>query len=345
MFRAVGTFEGVASRAGRPMIPVGVSPMAAGRRALRIRAAANRRAPGASVGVPLRGARRGKGDGMLGVLMLGTLLDRFRPDSLRTRVEASIRRGTGLFRCEWLLGPEPLTPGTMQHLADDVSEWCRETMAETRRPYGIDQVALALACAVPGGEPIASTTFGVFRPVEFYLEDGVGARLGEYLRSLALDVLNDRGEQPIRFAVALFSWGDVARETVFSDRTDGLDRAQGHPAPAVRDRRRSAQSAHPPPRVPRRAAASRRRPGRHFGAAPPPAERGRADCGRARQASPSVARGGFQPSCGPWAEIRPERSRHASVEPLDRWHPVPRSRATPHGGHCLAGCLGLRSHG
>lgn len=157
--------------------------------------------------------------------MLGTLLDRFRPDSLRTRVEASIRRGTGLFRHEWLLGPEPLTPGTMQRLADDVAEWCRHTMAETRRPYGIDQVALALACAVPGGEPIASTTFGVFRPVEFYLEDGVGARLEEYLRSLSLDVLNDRDEQPIRFAVALFSWGDVARETVFSDRTNGPDRA------------------------------------------------------------------------------------------------------------------------
>ncbi|MDA0271565.1 MAG: hypothetical protein O2798_11215 [Chloroflexi bacterium] len=78
---------------------------------------------------------------------------------------------------------------------------------------------------VPGGEPIASTTFGVFRPVEFYLEDGVGARLEEYLRSLSLDVLNDRDEQPIRFAVALFSWGDVARETVFSDRTNGPDRA------------------------------------------------------------------------------------------------------------------------
>lgn len=152
--------------------------------------------------------------------MLGTLLDRFRPDSLRTRVEASIRRGTGLFRHEWLLGPEPLTPASMQRVADEVTEWCRQKMAETRRPYGIDQMALAVACAVPGGEPIASTTFGVFRPVEFYVEDGVASRLERYLHALPLDALNQRGAQPIRFAAALFSWGDVARETVFTDEAD-----------------------------------------------------------------------------------------------------------------------------
>jgi hypothetical protein len=152
--------------------------------------------------------------------MFGTLLDRFRPDSLRTRVEASIRRGTGLFRHEWLFGPEPLTAASMQQLADDVTEWCRQKMAETRRPYGIDQMALALACAVPGGEPLASTTFGVFRPVEFYMEDGVAQRLEAYLHAISLDTLNQRGGQSIRFAAALFSWGDVARETVFTDGSD-----------------------------------------------------------------------------------------------------------------------------
>ncbi len=155
--------------------------------------------------------------------MLGTVFDRFRPDDLRTRVEASIRRGTGLFRHEWLLGPEPLTSAVMQELSDEVAEWCRGRMSETRRPYGIDQMALALACAIPGGQPIASTTFGVFRPVEFYVEDGVAARVERYLHSLSLDVLNQRGPQPIRFAAALFSWGDVARETVFTDGPGGLD--------------------------------------------------------------------------------------------------------------------------
>jgi len=73
-----------------------------------------------------------------------------------------------------------------------------------------------VACAEPGGEPLSSMTFGVFRPVEFYIEDGVGARLEAYLHELPLDQLNQRNGD-IRFAAALFSWGDVARETVFAD--------------------------------------------------------------------------------------------------------------------------------
>ena len=149
--------------------------------------------------------------------MLNTLMDHFRPDPLRARVEASIRRGTGLSRREWLLGAEPLTPSILDNLVDEIAEWCRERMSSSRRPYGIDLITIALACAEPGGSPLASTTFGVFRPIEFYTADGVAERLAEYVRSLPLAVLNER-TGPIRFAAALFSWGDVARETVFSDR-------------------------------------------------------------------------------------------------------------------------------
>lgn len=152
--------------------------------------------------------------------MLGTLIDRFRPDPLRARVEASLRRGIGLSRREWLMVPDLLTPGDMQVLADDVIEWCRERMAASRRPYGIDQMALAIACAEPGGEPLSSSTFGVFRPVEFYTAEGVGEQVADYLHGLPLAVLNRRSG-PIRFAAALFSWGDVARDTLFRDDNDG----------------------------------------------------------------------------------------------------------------------------
>lgn len=148
--------------------------------------------------------------------MLNTLLDRFRPDPLRSRVEASIRRGTGLSRREWLLGPDSLSAGDLRALAEEIAEWCRERMAASRRPYGIDQMALAVACAEPGGSPISSTTFGVFRPVEFYTADGVSDRLRDYLVALAGSEL----QQPrgvVRFAAALFSWGDVAKDTVYSD--------------------------------------------------------------------------------------------------------------------------------
>lgn len=152
-------------------------------------------------------------------MMLGTLIDRFRPSPLRARVEASIRRGTGLSRREWLLGPEALTEGTVQALADDILEWCRERMAASRRPYGIDQIALAIACAEPGRPPLASTTFGVFRPVEFYTTEGVAKQVQAYLHDLPLTALNDR-QGSLRFAVALFSWGDVAHDTVFRDDED-----------------------------------------------------------------------------------------------------------------------------
>jgi hypothetical protein len=153
--------------------------------------------------------------------MLDALLRRFHPDPLRSRVEASIRRGTGLSRSEWLLGPTPLARPDMDGLSERVIAWCQERLAATRRPYGIDQMALAIACAVPGGSPIASSTFGVFRPVEFYAEGGVAERIAQYLGSLDLDVLNaqvlDQQGGQIRFAAALFSWGDVARETIFAD--------------------------------------------------------------------------------------------------------------------------------
>lgn len=94
--------------------------------------------------------------------------------------------------------------------------WFHGRIAATRRPYGIDQMALAIACAEPGGHPIASTTFGAFRPVEFYEEVGVEECVRSYLGDLPLEVLNRRSGG-IRFAAALFSWGDVARDTIFAD--------------------------------------------------------------------------------------------------------------------------------
>ncbi len=147
--------------------------------------------------------------------MLSTLLRRFRPDPLRARVEDSIRRGTGLSKQEWLIEAR-LEPADVEALAEQIVHWVRGRIAATRRPYGIDQMALAIACAEPGGQPLASTTFGVFRPVEFYEESGVEQRVRAYLGGLPLEQLNHRTGD-IRFAAALFSWGDVARDTIFAD--------------------------------------------------------------------------------------------------------------------------------
>jgi hypothetical protein len=152
--------------------------------------------------------------------LLTDLLQRLRPDPVRSRIEASIRAGTGLSKADWMVTGDPIDAGSIEQLNEDITEWCRERIAEIRRPYGIDQLALALACARPGGDPLASTTFGVFRPIDFYSEDGIADRIEAFLRDLPLTRLNAEvagGASGIRFAAALFSWGDVAREAIFSE--------------------------------------------------------------------------------------------------------------------------------
>jgi hypothetical protein len=148
--------------------------------------------------------------------LLKRLIGRLRRDPLRQRVEASIKRGTGLSKSEWLLTEVPFDDTDIDELNNDMVGWCQERISESRRPYGIDQMALAVACAIPGGRPLASASFGVFRPVEFYADGGVADRLNHFLHSIHLDDINRR-DTGVRFAAALFSWGDIARETVFAD--------------------------------------------------------------------------------------------------------------------------------
>ena len=100
-------------------------------------------------------------------------------------------------------------------VADEIIEWCKSTMARTKRPHGIDHMAVAVACAHPGDEPVASATFGVFRPADFYRAGGVSDSLTTFVNSI--DKSGFDAARPIRFAAALFSWGDVARATVFKD--------------------------------------------------------------------------------------------------------------------------------
>ncbi|MPZ98763.1 MAG: hypothetical protein GEU80_05370 [Dehalococcoidia bacterium] len=142
-------------------------------------------------------------------------LRRWQPDPLRRRVEESIRNGTGFSRGEWLLDGA-LDEADLDQLAAEMVAWCRERIASARRPYGIDQLSLAVACAEPGRQPFASTTFGVFRPLEFYADGGVAERLRQFVSSLRITDLNRRGAE-VRVAAALFSWGDVARATIFAD--------------------------------------------------------------------------------------------------------------------------------
>lgn len=145
--------------------------------------------------------------------MLTRLLDRFRSESLREQVEASIRAGTGLRNGEWLAASGRHELHECVAIAQAVVAWCQDTIAQTRRPYGIDQLALAIACAEPAGRPLASATFGVFRPVDFYADGGIAERVHAFV--LGIETAAVAG--PVRFAAALFSWGDGARETIYRD--------------------------------------------------------------------------------------------------------------------------------
>ena len=121
--------------------------------------------------------------------------------------------GVGLSKHEWIL-VAPILDREMAALSEVVVEWVRMRASEMRRPHSIDQCALA--CAHPGGRPLASTSFGVFRPVDLYADGGIPDRVTAFLEGLSLATLNEGGE-PVRFAAALFSWGDVARATLYAD--------------------------------------------------------------------------------------------------------------------------------
>lgn len=140
----------------------------------------------------------------------------FRRRSIERQVEECIRAGTGLRQEQWLWSEPPMESEDLAELSQQIVTWCMETMSSFRKPYGIDQVALSVACAHPGRPPLASMTFDVFRPVEFYQDGGPREQLEAFIRSLDLRRLNDPAA-PVRFAAALFSWGEVARATVFSD--------------------------------------------------------------------------------------------------------------------------------
>ena len=85
--------------------------------------------------------------------------------------------------------------------------WVRSAMGEMRRPYGIDHVALALACRDTSGRILCSNSLGVSRPASFYGPEA-GTRVEAFLR----DVEQVRNEAEMEVVAALLSLGDLAFE-------------------------------------------------------------------------------------------------------------------------------------
>ena len=129
----------------------------------------------------------------------------FRKRQTRDNVEQLIRRGVGVREATWELSAES---GHERHeLADRIVEWVRGAMGEMRRPYGLDQVAVALACRDAEGRVVCSNSLGVLRPGAFYGEFG-SDRIAAFLD----DVKSVPRGQRREIVGAVLSLGDIAYE-------------------------------------------------------------------------------------------------------------------------------------
>ena len=129
-----------------------------------------------------------------------------RRSPFRRQVREALRAGTGLYVHTW-----PLTdvPGSADvPPVEEVLTWCRETIAHTRRPYGLDHITLTLALLDAAGNTIAATKDVLLRPLDFYTPDGA-----EALVRRTLEDWRRRGHTPAsaQLGVVLFSWGDLTR--------------------------------------------------------------------------------------------------------------------------------------
>lgn len=122
------------------------------------------------------------------------------------RVEGLIRRGVGVSEATWQL-PDPSDAPGAAALVDDVVAWIRRAMGEMRRPYGIDHVAVALACRDESGRVFCSNSLGVVRPAVFYGEDGA-TRVSDFL----VDAARAGGTRGGEIVGAILSLGDIAYE-------------------------------------------------------------------------------------------------------------------------------------
>ena len=129
-----------------------------------------------------------------------------RRNSTHRRVESLIRQGVGVREASWEMAPAGDGPGR-ERLAGELATWVREAMATMRRPYGIDHVALALACRDSTGRVLSSSSLGVIRPGSFYGAEGV-ERIAGFLEDVELV----RAAGAVNVSGALLSLGDLAFE-------------------------------------------------------------------------------------------------------------------------------------
>ena len=161
--------------------------------------------------------------------MIRPLVRRVRQAGIRTRVRKAIDAGVGVYNRTWPLNAGVAAPAPeedsrqprVRALSLQVLDWCRLTMGQMRKPYGLDYVSLVIAVIGAKDRELAEVNFGVLRPHEFYGDESVGPRIEETLAEwqeqglLSAQDGAPSAERP-RLAALLFSWGDLTRELLLA---------------------------------------------------------------------------------------------------------------------------------
>lgn len=110
------------------------------------------------------------------------------------------RNGTGLQLQDWHINLDG--PDAAAGFAESVIEWCKHTMAASRRPYGVDHFDLALAYR--SGGFVRRLSFSRVHVAELY-DDALASQI---LTVLAREVSEARTAL-VHFSAGLFSWGNA----------------------------------------------------------------------------------------------------------------------------------------
>jgi hypothetical protein len=147
------------------------------------------------------------------MMNLSSLIRRFKQGSAESKVRDAVESGVGVYHTCWELGGEPATALKPDELDSMILEWCRATIAQMRRPYGLDYVTLALGMIDWESEENVRFSFGVLRPSDFYADGPVPARLIELMREWQAQGHFDSSRW---LSAVMFSWGDLTRELLLT---------------------------------------------------------------------------------------------------------------------------------
>lgn len=124
----------------------------------------------------------------------------------RRRIQRLIRDGVGVREAAWQV---PAAGDSLARAAivEEITRWVRKAMGDMHRPYGVDHVALALACRDEAGRVHCANSLGVVRPAAFYGAEGP-RRIAAFFDDMESVALSKRSE----VVGALLSLGDIAFE-------------------------------------------------------------------------------------------------------------------------------------